>query len=190
MYVRTRLQPLRIAPPVRRNAYGAATATPQAPAAAGLGPQICANPLPIGRYAIEIMDQPHGALDSFNLWTKNNAQNIKVVQTQSIAATDDSPAGQFTIFILNAPVFWNGTVWGCPNVAGVSVVDDTAFVAPDPPTPWDEVMDWFNKPPGGGSAGGLPTWAYVAVGTVLLLALSPTIFEISKVEAIRAEEKK
>jgi hypothetical protein len=180
--------------------YGAAVPRPVPPAAwrppSGfgavppppvLGPPVCANPLPPGRYAITLSDSPKGSVRAFGIWADQNDKAVKVESKQELAAGDT--LGLVAIFSVSAPVMWNPTVWGCPNVAGATIkTPQDAQPALKPPTssnPLCALMPSFC----GGAGGGIPTWVYLTVGAVLIVALAPTMFEVSKVVAIREEHK-
>ena len=159
--------------------YGATT-----PAPANLGPQMCANPLPPGRYAIKVYDNPLGAVRALRLWA-DNTPGVSMEATKDYPAISPAPAGVAAIFSVSAPAMWNQTIWGCPNVADKSV--NINNFAPDAPAPslWEAIFGAGSKPP----SLGLPAWVYLAGGAVVLVALAPTLFEVSKVVAVRQEQK-
>jgi hypothetical protein len=104
------------------------------------------NPVPIGRYWVDVFDQvsTHPATKgqntqtAFRDWLRRNASTVKSESTQSF---DSKPARDFYIFRVTAPTPWEGP--GFPEVAPAAVQSsaDTAQ-RPDPEKdPLDQLGD-------------------------------------------------
>lgn len=90
----------------------------------GLGVLMRQNPLPVGRYWIDVFGDNR---DKMFAWANANSAAIKTEDTESFDATSDFPARDFYIFSVLAPVPWDGVTFGYPTVADSSVKssDDT-----------------------------------------------------------------
>lgn len=150
-----------------------------------LGPQMCANPLPPGRYAITLSDSPAGSVKAFQVWAENNAVRIEASQSMSAG----SSTGLVAIFATSKPVMWSPTIWGCPRVAGDSIKTLADAQPALVETPSSNPLSKLFPSLFGTGGSGMPAWVYLSLGAVVLVALAPTMFEVSKVVAIREEHK-
>lgn len=121
------------------------------------------NPLPAGRYWIDVIDYPPGHMNEFTAWALANDQKIAIESTEE--RTELDPHQLFVIFRVLEPVFFPQKNFGFPNIAGeqVHTSDDTAQ-KPDVPEPSFE-----------GPAGQLVTFGGLALGAAALLFLAKLI---------------
>ena len=145
---------------------------------------MCANPLPAGRYAITIFDTPKGAVHAFAIWA-DNEPGVAIVSQGDVAAPSGQNPGVAAIFTVSQPTLWNQTIWGCPNVADPKLTLTDINPGAGDTSLWSLIFGAGSKPPG---SGGTPTWVYFGVGAVILLALSPMLFEVSKAVAVHEEK--
>lgn len=93
------------------------------------------NPLPPGRYWVDVFWSKRGA---FTAWLSKNAASIKVVNVESYPGDMDAgyEAREWYLFQVLSPVAWEGP--GLPTVAGsgVTTSDDTVQ-KPPPESPGD-----------------------------------------------------
>lgn len=83
------------------------------------------NPLPVGRYWIDVFDRPPGHLNDFSAWATANAQKIELEVTEE--KIEESPARLFVIFRVQSPVFFPSSNFGFPTIAtpDIRTSDDT-----------------------------------------------------------------
>lgn len=98
--------------------------------------EVRTNPLPIGRYWIDVNDTPKAAaVDDFNAWTQANTSKVRVETTEETPAQHGNPRRVFVIFSVTAPVFFPAANFGFPEVAPANVhSEQDVFGAPDPDT--------------------------------------------------------
>lgn len=106
------------------------------------------NPLPIGRYWIDIFDSGNAAWQG---WLASNASTVRVESTQDFDASGTSvlnttaPARRFIIFVTTAPTPWPPNMGiGLPTIADsdVNQSDDTVVKPPPEKDPLDKLSDW------------------------------------------------
>jgi hypothetical protein len=105
----------------------------------GVGAMERANPLPIGRYWVDVFTPQEAA---FQDWLKRNKGNVAVTTTESFEPIDDYPGRVWRVFEVNAPVPWEGP--GFPTIAGADIKssDDTVQRPPKEKEPLDKLSDY------------------------------------------------
>lgn len=108
----------------------------------GLGALERHNPLPIGKYWVDVFEQ-----DSANFydWLAANKGAVQVTSTESFPSNGGGPAREWYLFKVSAPVSWNGP--GFPTIAepNVQSSSDTSQ-RPDPEKdPLDKLDDWMGR---------------------------------------------
>lgn len=131
----------------------------------GVGAVQRANPLPAGRYWVDVF-----ATDSpdFSSWLAANRSTVSIVSTEHFDANAGGPARDWVLFQVSAPTPWSGP--GFPTIADASVTSssDTAQrpdPAPDPTTTLADAIDRQARSWGTGTLIGIG----VGLGLVLLL---------------------
>lgn len=125
----------------------------------GVGALERRNPLPAGRYWIDVF-QPDSA--AWQAWLVSNAQNVKIEETEHFAEVDQFPDRDFFIFKVLTPVTWQGP--GFPSIADATIKSSTD--TRDRPDPTKDPTDV-----GADLVESLlhPSPTTVAVGTVIFL---------------------
>jgi hypothetical protein len=79
------------------------------------------NPLPAGRYYLDVFGPTHIA--AFEAYLKSNASSITVENQQLTPASvlNAQPEVMFYLFTLRAPVGWDQVTFGFPNIAGPNI---------------------------------------------------------------------
>jgi hypothetical protein len=100
-----------------------------------------ANPLPPGRYWVDVFETDSPA---FSSWLAVNRATVNVVSTEHFDQNAGGPARDWVLFQITGPTPWNGP--GFPTIADPSVTSssDTAErppPAPDPTTSLADAMD-------------------------------------------------
>jgi hypothetical protein len=93
------------------------------------------NPLPAGRYWVDVFTPQEAAFQS---WLQRNKANVIVTSTETFPGEThwfgpDDPGRVWRLFEVNAPVTWEGP--GFPTIAGASVkssADTSDRPAPEP----------------------------------------------------------
>jgi hypothetical protein len=124
---------------------------------------------------------------AFGLWADQFSDAVTVESKQALTTSDQN--GLVAIFSVSKPVMWNPTVWGCPSVAGAAIKTPEDAQPALKPTASSNPLCALMPSFCGGAGGGIPSWVYLTVGAILVVALAPTLFEVSKVVAIREEHK-
>lgn len=88
-----------------------------------------ANPLPIGRYWVDVFEKDWAA---FHGWLAAQRSGVKVSSTESFEAIDGNPAREWYLFDVVSPVRWEGP--GFPTVA-TKAIKSSADTADRPPPP-------------------------------------------------------
>lgn len=125
------------------------------------------NPLPKGRYWVDIVDSPKfpGARITFSGWLTRNS-GVKVIKRESFGALVTGKARDWYLFEVLQPVVWErNRGWGFPSIVQspenptapkVEKPEDTAQ-RPPPPTIRDAAGELF---------GDLSPWAWLALGVL------------------------
>lgn len=118
------------------------------------------SPLPIGRYWLDVIDQPAGKMNDFSEWALANAQKVSLETTEE--KSDETPARLFVIFNVLEPVFFPARNFGFANIAtpDIKTSDDTVS-KPD-----------VKEPTAADLAGGLATFGKFVLAAAGLLLLS------------------
>lgn len=123
-------------------------------------------PLPIARYWVTAFGDKKPVLDAF---FKNQSMLgfLKVLVTESIAATDDHPDGSFYVFVVKQAdvVPWDGARFGFPTLAGADIkaLSDTVDRPDLPQDGLDQLGDLLGSTgDGSGLLGGLQSGLKVA----------------------------
>lgn len=124
--------------------------------------EVRTNPLPPGRYWIDVADKPSGAngVDDFDAWVRANAGKVHFESSSEHPPQGGVPRRLFAIFTVSAPVFFPAANFGFPSFAPASVrtEEDTIQAPPDPADPLSNLS--------------LPTFADIgALLPVLLVAV-------------------
>jgi hypothetical protein len=125
------------------------------------------NPLPAGRYWIDIFES---GFTAFQSWLSNNKSSVRVETTEDYPAAGDAPARQFYIFAVSAPTAWpSDRGLGLPSIATSNVTSssDTA-TRPDPPP---DVVDQIAAT-ASGIGEDLKKTVLVVVGAGLFIAIA------------------
>lgn len=113
----------------------------------GIGAVERHNPLPIGRYWVDVFD-PKTA--EFREWIRRNSDKLKIVSTESFPPSlgYEYPARDWYLFEVISPVEWEGP--GLPTIAGdnVHTSDDTVQRPPPKPDPLDQIDPTIPNPMG------------------------------------------
>ncbi|HUL81658.1 MAG TPA: hypothetical protein VL131_05925 [Gammaproteobacteria bacterium] len=118
------------------------------------------NPLPIGRYWVDVSDTPKAPtlVDDFGAWADSNTSKVHVETTEETPAEHGNPRRLFAIFSVSAPVFFPAANFGFPNDAPPNVhSEQDVFGAPPPDPPG------LQLPSFGDLAGVLPLLLILAV---------------------------
>lgn len=96
--------------------------------------EVRTNPLPPGRYWLDVSDTPKAAtVDEWNDWHEANASKVSVETTEETPAEHGNPRRLFVIFKVSSPVFFPAGNFGFPQVAGPNVhSEQDVFGAPEP----------------------------------------------------------
>lgn len=131
------------------------------------------EPLPVGRYWIDVFVEPFANRSIWDVWLQNAlmTDSVHVEVTEHRPADSGGPARDFFIFRVKKPLGWMIAEYvGWPNTApsGIKSSDDT--VQKPPPEPG--LLDTLRKD-------GLPGWVPWAVGGTIavvgLVALSKLV---------------
>lgn len=97
------------------------------------------NPLPAGRYWIDIFDKDS---DAFGAWLSSNKVTVVVRATEHFEST---PTRDWYLFEVKVPTPWNGP--GFPTVAAPNVTtsSDTAQRPDPPPSVTDQIEELLNS---------------------------------------------
>jgi hypothetical protein len=142
----------------------------------GLGDLMRQNPLPAGRYWIDVFDPNRGTMQ---LWVNTNAASLSVQDLESFPAvvnggitdTDQNyPARDFYIFTVTNPVPWNAVTFGYPTIAAANInSSDDTVQEPSVDSPNDII---------GKAAADLTEiafWSAIVIGGVLVLKTADAI---------------
>lgn len=102
----------------------------------GVGAIERANPLPAGRYWVDVFTPQEAA---FQAWLQKNKSNVAVTTTESFDPIDSYPGRVWRLFEVNAPVSWEGP--GFPTIAGANV--QTSGDTVQRPDPQKDPLDRF-----------------------------------------------
>ena len=100
----------------------------------GVGAMERANPLPVGKYWVDVFTPQEAA---FQDWLRRNKANVIVTTTESYDPIDGSPGRAWRLFEVNSPVMWEGP--GFPTIAGPGVNSSTDTA--DRPAPEKDPFD-------------------------------------------------
>jgi hypothetical protein len=129
----------------------------------GVGALERANPLPPGRYWVDVFetDSPN-----FSTWLAANKGAVSIVSTEHFDANAGGPARDWVLFQVSTPVAWQGP--GFPTIADASVTSssDTAQ-RPDPTPDVSTTLEQGIQKLGGSSSG----WIFAAAAGGLLVLL-------------------
>jgi hypothetical protein len=106
----------------------------------GVGAVERANPLPPGKYWVDVFTPQEAA---FQDWLHRNKANVIVTTTESFDPTmDGSPGRVWRLFEVGTPVTWEGP--GLPTIAdpGVKSSEDTAQRPSPEKDPLDKLSDY------------------------------------------------
>jgi hypothetical protein len=100
------------------------------------------NPLPIGRYWVDVFAKDS---DAFTQWTKRNTDRLKIRGTEHFANDDAALVRDWMLFEVLSPVPWEGP--GFPTVADASVTSssDTSDRPPPPPAVVDQMQGMLDN---------------------------------------------
>lgn len=128
----------------------------------GLGVLQRANPLPAGRYWIDVFGDNR---DKLARWFSTNRDTVDAQETESFDATSDFPARDFYIFKVTAPTPWDAVTFGFPTVAPATVTSSADTVQRPPPekSGADTIQDATD------AVGKIAFWGVLIVGGVLAL---------------------
>lgn len=102
----------------------------------GVGAVQRANPLPAGRYWVDVFetDSP-----DFSSWLGANRSTVSIVSTEHFDANAGGPARDWVLFQVSAPTPWNGP--GFPTIADASVTSSSDTAQRPPPAPDITTLD-------------------------------------------------
>jgi hypothetical protein len=105
----------------------------------GVGAMERANPLPAGRYWVDVFTLQEAA---FQDWLKRNKANVMVTTTESYDPIDGNPGRVWRLFEVRTPVTWEGP--GFPTIATPEIKTSEDTVQRPPPTkdPLDKLSDY------------------------------------------------
>lgn len=105
----------------------------------GVGAMERTNPLPAGRYWVDVFAPQE---DAFQAWLQKNKANVAVTTTETFDPIDGYPGRVWRLFEVSAPVTWEGP--GFPTIAGADVQTAADTVQrPDPQKdPLDKLSDY------------------------------------------------
>lgn len=105
----------------------------------GVGAIERANPLPVGKYWVDVFDPQEAA---FQAWLRKNKASVVVRSTETFEPSGDYPGRAWRLFEVSSPVTWEGP--GFPTIAGPSVKTsaDTADRPPPEPDVIDKIEGW------------------------------------------------
>lgn len=131
----------------------------------GVGAVERANPLPPGRYWVDVfeLDSPN-----FSTWLATNKATVRIVSTEHHDADSGGPARDWVLFEVSAATPWNGP--GLPTIADPSVTSSSDTVQrPDPSPDVSTTLEQGIERLGASSTG----WIAAALaGGVLVLLLT------------------
>jgi hypothetical protein len=132
------------------------------PALFGLGVEERTNPLPVGRYWIDVFGDNRAKMST---WLSANRLTVQAVDTESFAENPGGPARDFYIFKVTAPTAFDMKTFGFPDIAGATVNSSADTVQEPPPEPsgtdqLQSVADTVSK---------VAFWGVIIVGGVLVL---------------------
>lgn len=124
----------------------------------GLGAVERQNPLPAGRYWVDVFQNDS---DTFGAWLSSNKATVRVRTTEHF---DSDPARDWYLFEVSVPTPWHGP--GFPTIAGPNVTtsSDTAQ-RPDPPPFATEQIEQILA----GEKRALTTAVWVGVGLIAVV---------------------
>ena len=132
----------------------------------GLGEQQRANPLPTGRYWVDVFTPQEAAFQS---WLQKNKANVTVVTTETFPGEThwfgaDDPGRTWRLFDVKTPVTWEGP--GFPTIAdaGTKNSADTAQRPAPEPDAVDQITHW-------GSSASAATKTALIVGGVVVAVI-------------------
>jgi hypothetical protein len=144
--------------------------------AQSLGDLMRQNPLPAGRYWLDVFDPNRGTM---TLWVNNNAGSVTVQDLESFPAvvgggitmTDQNyPARDFYIFTVSSPVSWDAVTFGYPTIAASNVnSSDDTVQEPSVESTSDLLKDAAT------TVTKIAFWCAVVVGGVLVLKTADTV---------------
>lgn len=127
----------------------------------GLGTLMRDNPLPIGRYWIDVFGDNR---DKLALWFRQNRDTVDALTTESFDKNPGGPARDFYIFRVKAPTTFEAVTFGFPTVAGSNVQSsDDTVQRPDPVTTEQVVQSTLDQ------VGKIAFYGLLLVGGVLAL---------------------
>jgi hypothetical protein len=102
----------------------------------GVGAMQRANPLPIGKYWVDVFTPQEGA---FRDWLQRNKANVVVTTTETFDPIDSYEGRVWRLFEVRAPVTWEGP--GFPTIAtpDIKSSDDTVQRPPKEKDPLDQI---------------------------------------------------
>jgi hypothetical protein len=134
---------------------------------AALGVLMRTNPLPAGRYWLDVFGDNR---DKMSTWLKTNAASLQVEDTESFEATTDFPARDFYIFSVKSPAPWDAVTFGYPTVADSSVKSSNDTVQKPQVESSTQILqsaaDTVTK---------IAFWSAVAIAGVLVLKTADTL---------------
>lgn len=138
--------------------------------AVGFGAIERRNPLPAGRYWVDVFDPDIAA---WTAWRTRNGQNVKVEETEHF---EGDPSRDFIIFKVLAPVPWEGP--GLPTIAEPSVQtsSDTGQRPAPEPDPTTKIGDWIDD----NLWGSHPVATAVGSGILVIAGGALLVYVISK----------
>jgi len=90
------------------------------------------DPLPVGRYSLDVADFPEGHIDEWHGFVHANASKLKVTENEEHDAEGGVPKRLFTIFEVTEPVFFPAQNFGFPTIAPANVKSESDTIqAPD-----------------------------------------------------------
>lgn len=102
----------------------------------GVGAVQRANPLPPGRYWVDVFENDS---PDFSSWLAANRSTVSIVSTQHFDANAGGPARDWVLFTTSAPTPWNGP--GFPTIADASVTSSSDTAVRPPPAPDITTLD-------------------------------------------------
>lgn len=89
------------------------------------------NPLPAGRYWLDVVEVPEGQIADFEAWARDSGSLVRVEHTEEHDADGGTPKRAFFIFRVSAPgAVFDAQRFGFPNIAtdDVRTEQDTSTV--------------------------------------------------------------
>jgi hypothetical protein len=108
----------------------------------GVGAMMRTNPLPVGKYWVDVFTPQEAA---FQNWLQRNKANVAVTTTESFDPVGDFPGRVWRLFDVRAPVTWEGP--GFPSIAGPGVTSsaDTSDRPAPEKDPTDKLADYMKQ---------------------------------------------